>query len=88
MQSMHLFLKEKNLKMGIRTSLENFSVYDKINVVPLYAIGNVRVIFLYEFFYYIRKIYIKISTIMEKLIQKFPIYQKNLYKKFGYIGKN
>ena len=41
MQSMHLFLKEKNLKMGIRTSLENFSVYDKINVVPLYAIGNV-----------------------------------------------
>ena len=42
MQSMHLFLKEKNLQMGIRTSLENFSVYDKINVVPLYAIGNVK----------------------------------------------
>ena len=41
MQSMHLFIKEKSSTMGIRTSLENFSVYDKINVVPLYAIGNV-----------------------------------------------
>jgi predicted AAA+ superfamily ATPase len=40
MQSMHLFMKEKNLKCGIRTSLENFSVYEKIKVVPLYAIGN------------------------------------------------
>jgi predicted AAA+ superfamily ATPase len=40
MQSMHLFMKEKNSKMGIRTSLENFSVYDKINAVPLYAIGQ------------------------------------------------
>jgi len=41
MQSMHLFMKEKNSKRGIRTSLENFSVYDKIGVVPLYAIGSV-----------------------------------------------
>ena len=41
MQSMHLFMKEKHSKMGIRTSLENFSIYDKIHVVPLYAIGNV-----------------------------------------------
>jgi len=40
MQSMHLFLKEKNSKMGIRTSLENFSIYDKIKVIPLYAIGQ------------------------------------------------
>ncbi|MDR2233530.1 MAG: AAA family ATPase [Tannerella sp.] len=40
MQSMYLFMKEKDSKMGIRTSLENFSVYDKITVVPLYAIGN------------------------------------------------
>ena len=39
MQSMHLFMKEKNLKTGIRTSLENFSEYDKIKVLPLYAIG-------------------------------------------------
>ena len=35
MQSMHLFMKEKNSKIGIRTSLENFSVFDKINVIPL-----------------------------------------------------
>ena len=42
MQSMHLFIKEKKSKMGIRTSLENFSVYDKIKVVPLYAIGNMK----------------------------------------------
>jgi len=40
MQSMHLFMKEKNSKMGIRTSLENFAVYDKIYVIPLYAIGK------------------------------------------------
>ena len=40
MQSMHIFMKEKNSKMGIRTSLENFAVYDKINVIPLYAIGS------------------------------------------------
>lgn len=40
MQSMHLFMKEKNSKIGIRTSLENFTEYNKIRVVPLYAIGN------------------------------------------------
>jgi predicted AAA+ superfamily ATPase len=42
MQSMHLFLHEKQVDYGIRTSLENFSKYDKIKVYPLYAIGNVR----------------------------------------------
>lgn len=41
MQSMHLFLAEKQSGYGIRTSLENFSEYDKIRVYPLYAIGNV-----------------------------------------------
>ncbi|MCL2219280.1 MAG: ATP-binding protein [Chitinispirillia bacterium] len=40
MQSMHIFLKEKNAEFGIRTSLENFATYDKIKVYPLYAIGN------------------------------------------------
>ncbi|MCL2435619.1 MAG: AAA family ATPase [Lentimicrobiaceae bacterium] len=40
MQSMNLFLKEKQLEYGVRTSLENFSQYDKIKVYPLYAIGN------------------------------------------------
>jgi predicted AAA+ superfamily ATPase len=41
MQSMHLFMKEKKVEYGIRTSLENFAEYDKIKVVPLYSIGNV-----------------------------------------------
>ncbi|MCL2183899.1 MAG: AAA family ATPase [Chitinispirillia bacterium] len=40
MQSMHIYLKEKNAEFGVRTSLENFSTYDKIKVYPLYAIGN------------------------------------------------
>ena len=41
MQSMHLFLNEKQARYGIRTSLENFCEYDKIKVYPLYAIGSV-----------------------------------------------
>jgi predicted AAA+ superfamily ATPase len=40
MQSMHFFMNEKNSKIGVRSSLENFSQYDKIKVIPLYAIGN------------------------------------------------
>ncbi|MDR0830787.1 MAG: ATP-binding protein [Prevotellaceae bacterium] len=40
MQSMFLFLKEKNRKYGIRTSLENFGKFDNIQIYPLYAIGN------------------------------------------------
>ena len=42
MQSLHLFLKEKQIKYGIRTSLENFTKYDNIRVYPLYAIGNIK----------------------------------------------
>ena len=42
MQSMHLFIKEKQVEYGIRTSLENFSIYNQIKVYPLYAIGNVK----------------------------------------------
>ena len=42
MQSMFIFLKEKKSEFGIRTSLENFSIYDKIHVYPLYAVGNIR----------------------------------------------
>jgi len=40
MQSLHLFLKEKNIDTGIRISSENFCSYDKINVYPLYAVNN------------------------------------------------
>lgn len=40
MQSMRIFLSSKGLQRGIRTSLENFSAYDDVDVYPLYAIGN------------------------------------------------
>jgi len=43
MQSLHLFLNEKQVPYGVRTSLENFCQYDKIHVYPLYAIGNVTI---------------------------------------------
>jgi predicted AAA+ superfamily ATPase len=42
MQSMYLFMEEKQSKMGIRFSLENFSKYDKVNVLPLYAVCNTQ----------------------------------------------
>jgi predicted AAA+ superfamily ATPase len=41
MQSMWLFLDEKKLNMGVRISLENFARYDRIAVVPLYAVANI-----------------------------------------------
>lgn len=40
MQSLFLFLKEKNIKKGIRISNENFAAYDNIEVYPFYAIEN------------------------------------------------
>jgi predicted AAA+ superfamily ATPase len=40
MQSLRLFMKEKNIQRGVRTSLENFKQYEGIEVYPLYAIGN------------------------------------------------
>ena len=41
MNSMFIFLKEKNAKIGCRLSLENFTKYDNIQVFPLYAFGNI-----------------------------------------------
>jgi predicted AAA+ superfamily ATPase len=40
MQSLHLFMKEKQIVKGIRTSLENFGQYENIDVYPMYAISN------------------------------------------------
>jgi predicted AAA+ superfamily ATPase len=40
MQSLFLFLKEKNKSSGVRFSLENFAAYDQIRVFPLYAVSN------------------------------------------------
>jgi len=40
MQSLNLFIEEKKSPEGIRISLENFSQYGKIKIVPLYAVSN------------------------------------------------
>jgi len=40
MQSLNLFIEEKRSSGGIRISLENFSQYGKITVIPLYAVSN------------------------------------------------
>ena len=40
MQSLNLFIAEKKSSKGIRISLENFSQYGKITVIPLYAVSN------------------------------------------------
>jgi uncharacterized protein len=42
MQSLYLFLKEKNLSIGIRTSLENFSEFDNLKIIPIYSIGLIN----------------------------------------------
>jgi uncharacterized protein len=41
MQSMYLFLKEKQSEYGVRFSLENFSTVNQIGIYPLYAVKNV-----------------------------------------------
>lgn len=41
MQSLRIFLNEKQSPYGIRTSLENFATYENIKVFPLYAVGNI-----------------------------------------------
>ena len=40
MQSMRMFMKERNIGRGIRTSLENFGTIDGIDIVPLYALAS------------------------------------------------
>lgn len=40
MQSMMLFMKERGLEKGVRVSLEHFSGYGRIEVIPLYAVGR------------------------------------------------
>ena len=40
MQSMFLFLAEKNKDKGIRISLENFGQMEKIDIYPLYGVWN------------------------------------------------
>jgi predicted AAA+ superfamily ATPase len=40
MQSMRMFMTERGLSRGIRISLENFSQYDRVDAIPLYAVGH------------------------------------------------
>lgn len=40
MQSLRQFLKEKGKEFGYRFSLENFSKYENIRALPLYAVSN------------------------------------------------
>ncbi|MCP5054459.1 MAG: hypothetical protein GY940_45245 [bacterium] len=42
MQSLHLFLRERNLDCGLRISHENFSQYDKIKTIPIYAVKRIE----------------------------------------------
>jgi hypothetical protein len=41
MQSLRIFMAEKNIQRGIRTSLENFCHYEDVDVYPLYAVANI-----------------------------------------------
>lgn len=40
MQSLYLFMKEKQSSKGIRISMEHFTSYNNIDVYPLYAVKN------------------------------------------------
>jgi hypothetical protein len=42
MQSLFIFMNEKKIEKGIRVSQENFSIYDKIDVFPLYAVASLN----------------------------------------------
>ncbi len=40
MQSLFLFMREKNSPQGVRLSLENYGKYDKVDAIPLYSIRD------------------------------------------------
>ncbi len=40
MQSLRIFIENKHLQRGIRTSLENFGEYQDIQIFPLFALSN------------------------------------------------
>jgi predicted AAA+ superfamily ATPase len=42
MQSLYLFMNEKKSSFGIRVSLENFSEFENVKVIPLYAVSNLK----------------------------------------------
>jgi predicted AAA+ superfamily ATPase len=42
MQSLRIFMEEKNIQTGVRCSLENFGVLPDIRIYPLYAAGQIK----------------------------------------------
>jgi len=40
MKSLNIFMNEKNIERGVRTSLENFGIKETFDIYPLYAISN------------------------------------------------
>lgn len=40
MKSLHTFMQAKGLTRGLRSSLENFGALEQIEILPLYALGN------------------------------------------------
>ena len=40
MQSLFLFLQEKRAPFGVRFSLENYAIYEKVRVAPLYSVSE------------------------------------------------
>ncbi|MGY4383820.1 putative AAA+ superfamily ATPase [Pedobacter sp. UYP24] len=43
MQSLFLFLEEKKVAFGVRFSMENYSAYKNIKVIPIYAVSELSV---------------------------------------------
>jgi predicted AAA+ superfamily ATPase len=42
MKSLQIFMQEKNIRRGVRTSLENFAREERFDIYPLYALSNLR----------------------------------------------
>ena len=42
MQSMFIFLKEKQYHKGVRISFENFGQIDQIDIIPIYSTFNLK----------------------------------------------
>jgi len=53
MQSMNIFIEQKNADFGIRVSMENFSKYQNILVYPIYAVD--RLLFLLDYSHELKK---------------------------------
>ena len=40
MRSLYIFLDERNLDTGIRISNENYTMYDRVKTLPIYAVSR------------------------------------------------